>query len=148
MPEVRKSISIGVPVGKVFKFVTSPENWTRYVTSLTAVKDLSEDSPSKGSTFNWEYRMMGIKFSGKGEVIENVKNKRFGLTLKGRANIKESYEFIPDDKGGTTLNAHIDYDMPGPIAKVFANSKLVEKLNNLESKNILEKIKAMAEAGM
>jgi hypothetical protein len=36
--------------------------------------------------------------------------------------------------------------MPGEMLKVIANSKLVERLNNIEAKNVLDKIKVMCEA--
>jgi uncharacterized membrane protein len=130
----------------VFDFVTSPENWTRYVTSLVEVKNLSQDAPARESTFDWTYRMMGVKMSGKGTVTEYVKNRKFGLSLKGRASLTESYEFSDAGDGSTELNVKVDYDMPGEMLKVIANSKLVERLNNIEAKNVLDKIKVMCEA--
>jgi uncharacterized membrane protein len=145
MSVINRSVLINAPVRKVFEFVTSPENWTRYVTSLVEVRNLSADTPMKQSTFSWTYRMMGVKFSGKGSVTEYVKNKRFGLNLKGKADINEHYEFSDAGDGATKLNVKIEYEMPGEILKFIANSKLVEKLNNLEAKNVLEKVKAMCE---
>lgn len=146
MSKVHKSVIINAPVGKVFSFVTAPENWTRYVTSLVAVTDQSPDLPAKGGTFKWQYKMMGVKMSGKGEVSESVKNKVFGLRLTGKASINEHYEFESNPDGTTTLKVGIDYEMPGEMMQAIANSKLVEKLNAMESKNVLDKIKAMCEA--
>lgn len=145
MPTVTKSIQINAPVKKVFDFVTKPDNWTRYVTSLVAVKDMSANIPSAGSTFNWEYKMMGLRFSGKGEVTDYAKNKSFGMSLLGRATIKESYEFIDDGNSSTTLKVKIEYEMPGEMMKMIANTKLVEKLNAMESKAVMDKIKLMCE---
>lgn len=146
MSVISKSVKIKASPAHVFSVVTNPDNWTRYVTSLVAVKNMSSDIPAKGSTFTWEYKMMGLKFGGKGQVSESVKNKRFGLMLKGKATVIEGYDFIDNGDGTTTLDIKIDYQMPGAFAEALMSTKLVEKLNNLESKAVLDKIKLMCEA--
>jgi uncharacterized membrane protein len=146
MSVINRTVVIKAPLKKVFDVVTSPDNWTRYVTSLVEVKDLSGNAPEEGLTFKWVYKMMGVRFSGRGTVTEFVRNKRFGLALKGKVVVNESYDFLDDGDGATTLKACIDYEMPNEVLKFIANSKLVEKLNNIESKNVLEKIKAMCES--
>lgn len=147
MPEVSQSITINAPVGRVFEVVTTPSNWTQYVTSLTEVSNLSADAPSKGSTFAWEYKMMGVKFRGKGTVTENQRDRKFGLVLEGRFPIMESYDFRELEDGKTELGVSINYEMPGEMLKIISSSSLIEKLNQLESKNVLEKIKTLCEGG-
>ncbi|MFC1769633.1 SRPBCC family protein [Nitrospirota bacterium] len=146
MATINKSIKIKAPVSKVFGFITDPENWTTYVSGLVAVNDLSKDVPAKGSTFKWDYRIMGIKLSGKGEISEMVKNKRFGLDISGRAKVNESFTFEKGDDGETILTAFIDHEFPGAAMKAVSNTKLFEKLNSNEAKNILQKIKIICEA--
>lgn len=146
MPVVNKSVKIKAPVRKVFGFVTDPDNWTRYVTSLTSIKDRRKGLPEKGGTFSWEYKMFGFKFAGRGEVTEYTKNRSFGLSLTGKAKINESYSFSGNEDGTTTLRVRIDYDVPSKAAKFFMGTKLGEKLNSIESKHVLENIKTMCEA--
>jgi uncharacterized membrane protein len=145
MPVISQSITINAPVSKVFDYVVTPENWTRYVTSLMDVTDLSDDAPAKGSTFSWVYKMMGLKFSGKGTVTENEKDKSFGLMLEGKHTIKEAYEFLDKGDGAAELKINIEYEVPGVLG-VIANNVIVEKLNNIEATQVLEKIKTMCEA--
>lgn len=146
MPVISQSIEIKAPVGKVFDYVTSPENWTRYVTSLVDVTDLSEDSPKKGSTFSWVYKMMGIKFAGTGTVSNYEKDKSFGLLLEGKHTIKEAYEFADKGSGASELKINIEYEVPGGVLRVIANSSIVEKLNNIEAQQVLDKIKTFCES--
>jgi len=146
MATISKSVKIDASVGKVFKVVTEPENWTRYVTSLVAVTHLSKDAPATGSTFRWEYKMMGIRFSGKGEVTDNVRNKSFGLMLRGKATIEEKYDFIRNEDGTSTLKIHIEHDLPSALLNKMMDNALIRKLNNIESGHVLRKIKAMCEA--
>lgn len=146
MPTINKSVKINATVGKVFRVVTEPENWTRYVTSLVAVTHLSKEAPATGSTFRWEYKMMGVRFSGKGEVTDNVKNKRFGLMLKGKATITEKYDFIKNEDGTSTLKINIEHDLPSALLNKMMDNALIRKLNNIESGHVLKKIKVMCEA--
>jgi len=146
MSIIRLSKSINAPVDKVFEFVTDPSNWTRYVTSLVDVRDLSPDCPKKNSTFKWEYKMFGMKFKGNGVVIENIKNKSFGLSLEGKMPIKEHYDFVDKGDSTTELTVSIEYEMP-PVMEEFVPKKLIERVNNLEAKNVLDKIKMLCEGG-
>lgn len=144
MPKISKKIIINSPVDKVFQFVTTPDNWTRYVTSLTNVRDISSPRVEPGTTFSWEYRMLGITFAGKGRVLENVKNSRFGMKMEGGFPIQENYTFTPLN-GGTDLTVEISYDIPGKIMSTISKSSVVEKLNQKEADSVLEKIKTMCE---
>lgn len=144
MSEIKQSIVINAPVSKVFEFVTNPANWPRYVTNLMDVKDMSPDIPAKGSTFTFQYKIMGFKVEGKGTVTENVKDKSFGLSFESVVPIKESYDFVDRGDGTTEFFFNLQYEVPGQILAV-ANKLLIEKLNTIEAKNILQKIKAECE---
>lgn len=146
MATISMTRSINAPVGKVFGFVTAPENWTRYVTSLVDVRDLSPDAPKKGSTFKWEYKMFGVRFKGKGTVIDNVRNKSFSLALEGKMPIAEHYDFIDKGDSTTDLTVRIEYEMPAIMEEIMP-SKLIEKMNSLEAKNVLDKVKMLCEQG-
>lgn len=144
MSEIKQSIVINAPVSKVFEFVTNPANWPRYVTNLMDVKDMSPDIPAKGSTFTYQYKIMGFKVEGKGTVTENVKDKSFVLSFESVVPIKESYDFVDRGNGTTEFFFNLQYEVPGQILAV-ANKLLIEKLNTIEAKNVLQKIKAECE---
>lgn len=144
MARISMKILIKSPVQKVFQFVTSPENWTRYVTSLTDVREVSSQKAEPGTTFKWTYRMLGMNSNGRGHVEENIRNRKFALKMEGSFPIKEEYRFTPVD-GGTELSVNIEYDVPGRLMKAVTNTKLVEKINKKEAANVLGKIKLLCE---
>lgn len=144
MSEIKQSIVINAPVSKVFEFVTNPANWPRYVTNLMDVKDMSPDIPAKGSTFTYQYKIMGFKVEGKGTVTENIKDKSFVLSFESVVPIKENYDFVDRGNGTTEFFFNLQYEVPGQILAV-ANKLLIEKLNTIEAKNVLQKIKAECE---
>ncbi len=145
MAHITRTININAPLSKVFDYVTSPENWARYVTSLVDVKNVSNKTPDTGTTFEWVYRMLGVNFSGKGSVIGYEKDKMFALKMEGAFPIKETYRF-EGDAGGTNLTFEIDYDVPGQLLGVVADRLVVEKMNIREADTVLEKVKALCES--
>lgn len=144
MTTITRKLKINAPLDKVFQLVVNPDNWTRYVTSLVDVRDLSSANVEKGSTFVWKYRMLGMEFGGKGTVTENIRNEKFGMKMEGGFPITEHYGFQKVD-GGTELTVEVMYETPGKIMQVVSKSGLVEKLNQKEADGVLEKIKILCE---
>ena len=144
MANITRTIVIKAPVEKVFGFVTNPDNWTKYVTSLVDVRDVSSKGVEKGTTFAWQYRMLGINFGGKGTVTENAKNSKFGMKMEGGFPITENYGF-KQVNGGTELSVEVLYDIPGKIMQAVTKSAVVEKLNQKEAEGVLDKIKMLCE---
>jgi len=144
MASVRESVTIDKPVEHVFRYVTDPENWTRYVTSLTDVRELSPKTVGPGTAFVWEYRMLGMRFGGKGIVEEHEENRRFSMKMEGNFPIRETFEFTPEGDG-TRLTFSIEYEIPNKVLSVVANSSVVESLNAKEVKAVLDKVKVLCE---
>jgi ligand-binding SRPBCC domain-containing protein len=144
MATITRRININAPLEKVFQFIVSPDNWTKYVTSLVEVRDVSSPAVEKGSTFVWKYRMLGMDFGGKGTVTEHIKNEKFGMKMEGGFPITENYGFKKLDSG-TELTVEVIYETPSKIMQAVSKSGLVEKLNQKEADGVLEKVKLMCE---
>jgi len=144
MSTVSRKIMINAPIEKVFQFVTNPDNWTKYVTSLVDVRDVSSPAVGKGATFVWKYRMLGMDFGGKGTVTENIRNEKFGMKMEGGFPITENYGF-KSVGGGTELTVEVIYETPSKIMQAVSKSGLVEKLNQKEADGVLEKVKMLCE---
>ena len=56
-----------------------------------------------------------------------------------------SLEFLDKGDGASELKINIEYEMPGVLGAI-ANNVIVEKLNNIEAKQVIEKIRTMCEA--
>jgi uncharacterized protein YndB with AHSA1/START domain len=146
MAQIKQTIKIDAPLTKVFEYVTKPENWTRYVTSLVDVRNISDDVPGSGTTFEWTYRMMGVNNDGRGSIVELEKDKKFVMEMEGSFPIKETYDFQGDEKS-TELTFDMYYEVPGKVLGVIADKLVVERLNVKEAIAVLNKIKDMCEAG-
>lgn len=145
MAQIKKSIKINAPVSKVFDYVTTPANWTTYVTSLVDVRKVSDAVPAAGTTFDWTYRMLGINNDGSGRIVELEKNKKCVMQMEGAFPIRETYAFQGDDTS-TELTFEIQYEVPGKVLGVIANKLIIERMNVKEAETVLSKIKDICEA--
>lgn len=145
MSKVSKSIKINAPVNKVFDYVTNPGNWTKFVTSLIDIRNVSHEVPVNGMTFEWTYRMLGMNFKGKGEVREFEKDRKFAMRMGGSFPIQEIYQFEGDFKT-TALTIDVYYEVPGKVLGVIADRLVVEKINAKEAEAVLRKVKTICEA--
>jgi uncharacterized membrane protein len=146
MAHTTKSIKIHAPRERVFDYVTNPENWTTYVTSLVDVRNVSDATPKAGTTFEWTYRMLGFNFDGRGSIVELEKNRKFAMEMEGSFPIRETFLF-EEDSGVTTIRFDIKYDVPGKVLRVISNSSVVEKMNKKEAATVLNKVRDICEAG-
>ena len=145
MAQITRSIKIDAPLSKVFDYVTSPENWTKYVTSLVDVRNVSNDVPEAGTTFEWTYRMLGINNDGTGKIGDFEKNRKFTMEMEGSFPIKETFTFQGDETS-TELTFDIRYNVPGKVLGVIADKLVVERLNVKEADAVLNKVKDLCEA--
>ena len=144
MPNVKHAIVINAPVDKVFGFVTNPDNWTKYARSLEDIRDVSSKAVEKGTTFAWQYRMLGMHFDGKGMVTENVKNEKFGMMMEGGLPVTENFGFKKVN-GGTELDVEVIYDIPGKLMQLLTENPVADKVNRKVAEGVLEKIKTYCE---
>ena len=145
MAKITRSIKINAPLSKVFDYVTNPGNWTKYVTSLVDVRNVSSDVPEAGTTFEWTYRMLGINNDGTGKVGDFEKDKKFTMEMAGSFPIKETFTF-QGEENSTDLTFDIRYDLPGKVLGVIADKLVVERLNVKEADAVLNKVKDLCEA--
>jgi uncharacterized membrane protein len=146
MAQISQSIKINAPLSAVFDYVTNPDNWPRYVTSLVDIRNLSDDKPRADTTFEWTYRMLGVNNDGTGRIVDFEKDKKFTMEMEGSFPIKETFLFA-GDSASTELTFEIKYDVPGKVLGVIANKIVVERLNVKEAVAVLNKIKDICEAG-
>jgi anaerobic magnesium-protoporphyrin IX monomethyl ester cyclase len=148
-PELRsrivRKIRINAPVDKVFEYVTEPENWTHYVTSLVDIRNVSGKTLKAGTKYDWTYRMIGINFDGKGKVVDFQKNKKFSMEMEGAFPIREMFTFDGDDRV-TELSFEIRYNVPGKVLGIVANRLVIEKMNVKEAVAVLNKVKDICES--
>ena len=141
MATIKSAITINAPVQKVFEYAI-PENLPEIWPSLVEVKNIKE-LPNGGYSWDWVYKMAGMKFNGSSVHTEYVVNERTVAQSTGiDSTITWTYE--PED-GGTRMIALTEYKIPVPLLGKIAEAFIV-KVNENERATILANLKARLEA--
>jgi uncharacterized protein YndB with AHSA1/START domain len=142
MATVKKSIKIDAPVEKVFEYATKPEILLEIWPSMVEVKNIKE-LPNGGHSFDWVYKMAGMRLNGSSEDIEVVPNERTVSLSTGGIESTITWEYQPVD-GGTKLTNTTEYKVPIPLLGKLAESIIVKRFEN-EQEVLLANLKAMME---
>ncbi len=142
MARVEKSITINAPVEKVFEFVR-PDNLPEIWPSLVEVSNVQE-LPTGGYSWDWVYKMAGMRFTGASKHTEFVPNERTVSETTGGLEATITWLYEPED-GGTKFTTITDYKMPVSLLGKLAESFIV-KVNENENEAILANLKARMEA--
>jgi len=141
MATIKSSITINAPVEKVFEYA-KPEYLPEIWPSLVEVKNIKE-LPNGGYSWEWVYKMAGMKFNGSSVHTEYVVNERTVAQSTGiDSTITWTYE---SEDGGTRMTALTEYKIPVPLLGKMAEAFIV-KMNENESDTILANLKARLEA--
>jgi len=82
MITIGESVTINVPVEKIFNYISIPNNLPEFWSSLVEVTDV-KSLPNSGYKAQYVYKMAGIHFKGTGEYTEIVPNKSLVIVTKG-----------------------------------------------------------------
>ena len=141
MATIKNSININAPVEKVFEDLT-PEHLPEVWPSLVEVNNIQE-LPNGGFSWDWVYKMAGMRFTGSSEHTEVVPNERTVSLSTGGIDSTITWEYQPVDEG-TKLTTTTEYKVPIPLLGKLAESIIV-KMNENEAEVTLANLKAMME---
>jgi carbon monoxide dehydrogenase subunit G len=139
----KKHIEINAPVEKVFEFMEDPENLPEIWPSMQEVTNVKK-LPEGGRTYDWTYKMAGIKFKGSSKTLKFIDNERAVVVSEKGIPSKFIWEYHPYGEG-TSLDVRIEYEIPVPVLGKLAE-KVIIKMNDNEADALLSNLKAVMEA--
>lgn len=142
MKKVSKSASINAPVEKVFAYMADPAHLPEIWPSILEVTNIQEEADGKKS-YDWIYKMAGMKFNGHSETLEFIPNKR--IVVENTKGIDSKFTWDYEQAGsGTRLNLEAEYVIPLPLLGKLAES-VVTKKGDEEADDLLSTLKAKME---
>ncbi|MEE9188256.1 MAG: SRPBCC family protein [Anaerolineales bacterium] len=141
MAKIESSVTINAPEEEVFEFAR-PGNLPEIWPSLVEVSNIKE-LPNGGYSWDWVYKMAGMRFNGASTHTEFVVNERTVSKSTGGIESTITWLYQPED-GGTKLTTIAEYKVPVPLLGKLAESFIV-KFNENESETILANLKARME---
>ena len=144
MPRIKKTISINAPVEKVFEFFIEPMHLLEIWPSLMEVRDVKKSPDGDVISWQWVYKMAGIRLEGSGNDIEHITNQRIVTWTKGGAESTQTWLFQPET-GGTKVTFEVEYKVPIKVLGKLAEAIII-KMNEHEGDTLLANLKAVMEA--
>ncbi|MFC1864824.1 SRPBCC family protein [Chloroflexota bacterium] len=140
MSKITKSIIINAPKEKVFEYMSNPENMLEWNPSITGIRDVT--GRGELQRWIWDYKMMGLAFTGKAEVTRSTLNT--DRVVKSTGGILSTWTWrLKSEAGGTRLELEIDYTIPIPVLGKVGEMLIVqrnERVINMAMANIKEKM--------
>lgn len=140
MPTIRRAISIRAPVATVFEFVADPTHLPEIWPALVDVRNV-EAHPT-GHSFDWDYKLLGVRIHGHSDPVELVPNER--QVTRSVRGIPNTFRWLyTAHEDGTEVALEVDYEspLPGRLAE-----RLVGRVNEREAETLLRNLKRKLEA--
>ncbi len=144
MATLTKSIIINTPPERVFDYMADPKNLPEIWPSLIETRDVQHSPEGMAINWGWTYKMAGMRFEGKSEVVEQVANQLTVTKSEGGIASTITWKYLPED-GGTKVTVEAEYTVPVPLLGKLAEAFVV-KQNEKEAELILENLKARMES--
>jgi uncharacterized membrane protein len=100
MIQLKESVFIRQPVGRVFEYVTDPGNNALWQSGILETTITSEGSFGIGSTYRCVNRFLGVRFESAGEIVEYEPNRICSyLFTSGSVSGETRFTFESQNKG-------------------------------------------------
>ncbi|MFC1911859.1 SRPBCC family protein [Chloroflexota bacterium] len=134
MAKVDKEIWIEAPLEKIFGYISEPNNLPEFWPSLMEIKDV-QSLTNGGYRGLWEYKMLGMRFTGTAEYTQIVPNQFFVIKTKG--GIKSTIAWtVRSWENKTRVTLTIEYKVPIPLLGKLAEAIIV-RMNDHEGDLIM-----------
>ena len=90
------------------------------------------------------YTVLGLRFTGKGTLLEREANKNIVVKLEGGISSTQTTTYQPQDDA-TKVTWRFDYTMKSGILGKAVNRLLVERMNEKNAERGLENLKMLCE---
>jgi uncharacterized membrane protein len=143
MKRIHKSIRIDASVETVFEFLASPQNLLTIWPSLVEVKNVKRAADGAHS-YDWTYKMAGIKFHGHASTVEVATNRR--RVVKNEKGIPSTFiwTFEPAGDSETLVTLEVEYAIPGRVLRALAEP-FITRVNEREAETVLANLKSRVE---
>jgi uncharacterized membrane protein len=143
MSKVAQSLEVSCSPESLMNFIVDVTNHPAFIGPLKAVENVNGDVRKPGTSWDWVYSLAGVELAGKAETVRFVPAKEF--VYKTTTGAKSTFTYSAEPAGQKTrLKLAVDYEVPtNALGKMKAS--VFEKLNDAESKRVVENLKALLE---
>jgi len=134
-----KEVTIEAPLENIFRYISNPSNMPEIWPSLIEVKGVQPLS-NGGYSFQWVYKMAGMRFKGEGEYTVMDPNRFFVINTRG--GIVSMIAWTTRSKENLTrVTFTVEYVVPVPLLGKLAEI-IITKMNEQEGDLIMANLQA------
>ena len=143
MSKVAQSVEVRCTPESLMDYIVDVTNHPAFIGPLKSVANVRGDVKKAGTTWDWVYNIAGVELAGKAETVRFVPAKEF--VYKTTTGAKSTFTYRADGAGSKTkLSLNVEYEVPeNALGKMKAS--MFEKLNEAESKRVVENLRALLE---
>ncbi len=144
MAHIKKDILIDAPLQQVFDMIYDFESIPKWMVGMEEVRNISPGERGEGSSFEWTYDMVGVKFDGASHVVSLEPLRK--VVIQSTGGIDSTWTWTYAAEGiGTRVTCELDYTVPGAGLGKIADKLVVERTNAKNLEQSLAQIKALVE---
>jgi uncharacterized membrane protein len=143
MERIEKKILIEVEAARVFDHLGDPRNLLEIWPSLMEVTNVEMKEGGR-ATWDWTYKMAGLRFHGRSETTEVERPRR--RVTRNEKGIPSTFEWTFSQRDhGTEVVVRVEYELPLPLLGHVAELFLRHS-NEREAETLLQNLKERLEA--
>ncbi|HEX2698180.1 MAG TPA: SRPBCC family protein [Anaerolineales bacterium] len=143
MTKITRDVHIKAPVEKVFDLIYDPNNLPEIWSSMLEIKNVKESNLG-GYDYTWAYKMSGMHFEGKSQVMEFLTNRRLVMKSSKGIDGMTTWDFQRDGDEETHLLFEMEYEVPASLLNRHVEKAVIEE-NEHEIEAMLQNVKSKAE---
>ncbi len=111
MPSLENSITIAAPIEQVFHIACDIEHIPEWFVGSSEFGNVNQTDDMLGSTWDWNYRILGRRFKGKAKLVECDLPHRSATEIEGDVAARFVWNYRPVN-GETLVESRVDYAVP------------------------------------
>jgi uncharacterized membrane protein len=144
MARIKKDILINVPLQQVFDSLYDFESIPQWMVGMEKVRNISPGGRGAGSSFEWTYNMVGVKFDGSSRIVSLEPLREAIVESTGGIDSTWTWTYATEGEG-TRLTCDMEYRVPGAGLGKIADKLVVERTNTKNMEKSLTNLKALLE---
>ncbi|MHC4393459.1 MAG: SRPBCC family protein [Planctomycetota bacterium] len=145
MAHIERTELIGVSADKIYAYIADPTTTPEWWASVIEVRNLVGEVGREGLSYDWTYKMLGMKFDGKSTMTTLIPGEKIVVENEGKVSSTIEHS-LAKEGNDTRYTMVIDYTVSGGFLDKLADKLFVERHNEREADFVVASVKAICEA--
>ncbi len=138
----KRTTFVNATPSKIFGYLNDPRHMLEIWPSMVEETNV-EMQPDGRHSFDWVYKMAGMKFHGHCDTVELERDRR--RVDRNESGIPSTFRWAFEPQGsGTNVTLEIEYEVPGKLLGALAGPVL-KRMNERDGNTLIENLRERME---